>query len=72
MTIVVNAVLPPALLAGALQGPVFYCAKILFACAAVAVLEVSVAKMRLFRSIDLLLFGFLISAAAFIVAVAGF
>jgi len=76
MTIAVNVLISPALAASlwpslALAGPAFFCVKILLACAAVAAVEVSIAKMRLFRAVDFLLFGGLISAVAFILAVTG-
>ena len=72
MTIAVNMILPPGLWPFSLwTGMVFYAVKILIVCAGVAVLEVSMAKMRLFRAVDYLLFGFLISAVAFILAVSG-
>ena len=76
MTLVMNMLLPPAAATGLWPslywaGCAVFAAKILFACLAVAVLEVTVAKMRLFRAADFLLFGFLISAVAFILAVMG-
>ena len=52
-------------------GFAFYAVKILIVCAGVSMLEVSMAKMRLFRAVDYLLFGFLISAVAFVLAVSG-
>ncbi|MCK9582847.1 MAG: NADH-quinone oxidoreductase subunit H [Endomicrobiales bacterium] len=77
MTIAVNAVLPPAvsnvlLPFAPLSGFAFYCLKILIVGTCVALLEVSIAKMRLFRSVDFLLFGFLLSAITFIIAILGF
>lgn len=75
MTIAVNTALPQAVIAGFFPGMAagiaFYGLKILGACFIVALLEVSIAKLRLFRSTDFLLFGFLLSAAAFIMAVTG-
>ncbi len=45
-------------------GPVFYIAKFLAVCAGTAILEVTIAKMRLFRAVDYLIFSFMISLAA--------
>jgi formate hydrogenlyase subunit 4 len=76
ITIAVNILLPINLFSvishcAPLAGLSIFFVKVLIAGTIVAVLEVSIAKLRLFRAIDFLLFGFLLSATAFILAVSG-
>jgi len=49
-----------------------YAAKILVICAAVAVLEVSMAKMRLFRAVDMMSFSFVLSVIAVVISAMGY
>ena len=45
--------------------------KLLIICAAIAIVEVSVAKMRLFRAVDFLTFAFVLSIAALVISAVG-
>ena len=63
-----------SLIAGILfpgQGAALYLLKIIGISIAVGFIEVSVAKMRLFRAVDFLAFSFAISLAAVVISVMG-
>ncbi|OGS28129.1 MAG: hypothetical protein A2297_09580 [Elusimicrobia bacterium RIFOXYB2_FULL_48_7] len=72
-TLIANILFPAgAMLAGPALNLVLFFIKLLSICAIVAIIEVSIAKMRLFRVVDFLSFGFVISVVALLVSVMGF
>lgn len=76
-SLVVNIILPvkTGLIPGlnpVLSGSVFFAGKILLLGFVVGIIEVSVAKLRLFRAIDFLSFAFVLAGISMAIAVAGF
>jgi formate hydrogenlyase subunit 4 len=50
---------------------IIYLTKILSIILAISLIEVGVAKMRLFRAVDFLVFAFLLAAVSFVAAIVG-
>lgn len=72
LTIIANTALPTADLAGGgMYAAGIYALKVLALAGAVAVVEVSTAKIRLFRAVDLMAFCFVLSLLAVIVSAMG-
>lgn len=72
LTIIANTALPTADLAsGGIHAAGIYMLKVTALAGAVAIVEVSTAKLRLFRVVDLLAFGFVMSLLAVIVSAMG-
>lgn len=70
-SLIALVLVPPAVFNGTLAAAGAYILEIAFIAAVVAFLEVSIAKMRLFRVIDFLAFGFILAGMAVIAAIFG-
>jgi len=72
LTLIANTALPRiGFMSGAAPSIGFYVVKVLALAGVVAIIEVSTAKIRLFRAADLLAFGFVLSSIAVIVSAMG-